>query len=219
MVFAGGEIDRFFARVGEEARLGGCSGLGWLGLGDGGRCHFLNNRIADSWSGFGWAVNLDETLIEPKADFFKTTLGFVGHLKKINFGLVMMVEIISNDVLEFGIGASTDIAGDIVAVFIHDKEDIGTVKIFPEAFVGAKETLGISTVARSERLARVEARNWAVLDGVFIDVGIILENWSGPINDFVTATLEITSPVDGTFVKFGATADNEFFHNLNSPPR
>lgn len=218
MVFAGGEIDRFFARVGEETRLGGCSSSGGLGFGGRNRCYFLNNWVTDGWRGLGGAIDFDETLIEPKADFFKTTLGFVGHLKKINFGLVMMVEIISNDVLEFGIGASTDIAGDIVAVFIHDKEDIGTVKIFPEAFVGAKETLGISTVARSERLARVEARNWAVLDGVFIDVGIILENWSGPINDFVTATLEITSPVDGTFVKFGATADNEFFHNLNSPP-
>lgn len=205
--------------MGEETRLGGCSGLGWSRFGDGGRCHFLNNRIADSWSGFGWSVNLDETLIEPKADFFKTTLGFVGHLKEINLGLMVMVEVISNDVLEFGIGASTDIAGDIVAVFVHDEENIGAVKILPKAFVGAKETLGISTVARSEGLARVEARNWSVLDGVFIGVGIILENWSWPINDFVTATLEITSPVDGTFVKFGATADNEFFHNLNSPPR
>ncbi len=219
MVFAGGEINRFFARVGEEARLGGCSGLGWSRLGDGGSCHFLNNRIADSWSGFGWAVNFDEALIEPKADFFETTLGFVGHLKEINLGLMVMVEVISNDVLEFGIGASTDIAGDIVAVFVHDEDNIGAVKILPKAFVGAKETLGISTVARSEGLARVEARNWAILDGVFIGVGIILENWGWPINNFVTATLEITSPVDGTFVKFGATADNEFFHNLNSPPR
>lgn len=100
-----------------------------------------------------------------------------------------------------------------MTVFVHDKENIGTVKISPEAFVSAKKALGVSAVVRAERLARIKTRNWAVLGGVFANVGVVLENWGRPVNDFVATALKITSPVDGTFVKFGATANNEFFHN------
>ena len=127
--------------------------------------------------------------------------------------MMVMIEIIGDDVLEFGIGAGANIAGDIMTVFVHDKENVGAVEISPEAFVGTKETFGISAVIRSEWLARIETRDWAVFSDIFVGVGVVFENWSGPVDDFVTAAFEIPSPVDGTFIKFGATADNEFFHN------
>lgn len=158
-------------------------------------------------------IDLDKILCEPKIDFLKTTLRFVGHLEEIDFGLVMVIEIISDDMLEFGIGTSADVTSNAVVVFIHDEEDIGAVEVFPEAFISAEEAFGVGAVAFGERLAGVEARNRAVFDGIVNGVRIILKNGSRPINDRITATFEIAPPVDGTFVEFGATTNNEFFHN------
>jgi len=212
-VFAGGEVDGFFVGAREKARFGAWRSLGRLRFGDGGGWCFLDDRVANGWGGFGGTIDFDEVLLEPKVDFFKTTLGFVRHLEKINLGLVVMVEVVSDDMLELGIGASTDVAGNIMTVFIHNEEDVGAVKVLPEALVGAKETFSVSAVIRSEWLARIKARDWTILGGVFVGVGIILKNWGRPVDDLVATTFKITSPVDGTFVKFGATANNEFFHD------
>lgn len=146
-IFTSSEIDGFFARAGEKAGFGRLSRFGGLNLGDRLGRDFCFGWVADGWGGLGRAIDFNKILFKPKTDFLKTALGFIGHLEKINFGLVVMIEIVGNDMLEFGIGAGADIAGDIVAIFIHDKENVGTVEIFPEAFVGAEETFGIGTVA------------------------------------------------------------------------
>lgn len=170
--------------------------------------------VTDGWGGLGWVVDFDKILFKPKTDFFETTLRFVGHLEEINFGLVVMVEIIGDDVLKFGIGASANIASNIVTIFVHDKENVGTVEVFPEAFVSAEEALGISAVVWGEGLAGIETRDGPVLDVIIVGaIGVVIKNRGRPVDYFVTATLEIASPIDGTFIKFGTTANNEFFHN------
>lgn len=171
--------------------------------------------LADGRFDFGWVIDLDKALFEPKTDFFETILGLIGHFEEVNFGLMVMIEIVRNDVLEFGISAGADVTDGVATIFVHDEEDVSAIEIFPEAFVSADETFGVGAVVFGEKFCSVEARNGAVFDLVIIDgVGIVFENRGGPVNDFIATTFEIASPVDGAFVEFGATANNEFFHNL-----
>ncbi len=40
----------------------------------------------------------------------------------------------------------------------------------------------------------------------------VLKKWSGPVDDFVATALEIAAPIEGAFVEFCATRDDEFLH-------
>lgn len=217
-VLAGGKVERFLARATKETGFFWGNGSGWLGLGlgfslDGSRGFFGGRLFADGRGGLGRAINLNQALREPEADFLVATLGLIGHLEEVDFGLVMVVEIISNDVLEFGVSTDTNVAVDIMMVFVHDEEDIGAVEILPEALVGAEEAFGIGAVARLQRSAGIETGDGAVGDKIVINsFGVVIKNGRWPVNDFVATSFKVASPIDGAFVKFGASANDEFFH-------
>lgn len=58
----------------------------------------------------------------------------------------MVIKIIGDDVLELGVSAGANIAGDTVAIFVHNEENIGAIEIFPKALISTNEAFGIGVV-------------------------------------------------------------------------
>ena len=110
-----------------------------------------------------------------------------GHLENIDFDFFTTVEIGDNSISELGEGAGANVTTDVVFVFVHEEENVGAINILVEGDVNVGEIGGIISF--------------------FGDRG-------RKINDFVTPALKVAAPVSGTFLKFGVTSDNEFFHRL-----
>lgn len=186
------EVDGFLVGAGEEfhtrcrdgrrgddglvLKFGGNIVLGdfdFFGLFFGGR---LGGSFGDRNGSFfaGRAViDMNPTLVKPEADFFVTGLFDGWGLEEIDFDLFPAIEIRDEGVTQLGEGTRANIATDVVVVFVHKEKDVGTIDVLVKRSINIGEILGTFGCSN----ARV-------------------------INDLVTTTLKITSPVSGTFLKF-----------------
>ncbi len=132
-------------------------------------------------------VETDPTLTKPETNFFVAILFAGGHLEEINLGFLAVVEVVDDDISEFGDGAGADIAADIVFVFIHEKENVGAVEIL------VKRSINI---------------------GDFGGVIVVEGDWGGVVDDFVALAFEIAVPIVNAVLKLGTACNDEFFHEL-----
>lgn len=190
--FRSAKVDGFFVGAGEELCARSRDGrrgddrfvlefgdnivfgdFDFFGLFFGGR---LGGSFGDRNGSFfaGWAViDMNPTLVKPEADFFVTSLFDGRGLEEIDFDLFPAIEIRDERITQLGESTRANIATDVVVVFVHEEKDIGTIDVLIKRSINIGEILG--TFGCSD--ARV-------------------------INDLVTTTLKITSPVSGTFLKF-----------------
>lgn len=193
---AGEDIDSFFrtswsdkgGRDGVIDRRGG--GVEFVGFSFGFRSD--GSRFGDDFRGFekdffsaGALIEFNPVLTEPKADFFVTVLFFGRHLEEENFGFFAVVEVINDDISDFGDGTGANIAFDAVFIFIHDKEDVGAVKVL---------IIGSINIGDFGSMFGVEG------------------NSGGEIEHFVTLTFEETVPIADAILEFGAAGNDKFFH-------
>ncbi len=230
---AGGEVEHFvglaekfgFVRGGLDdfsfgdfvvgGIFGGVGGLGRFAAGDE-RSGVLGRLFVGNGNGGFLAgralVDLDPVLVEPEFDFFVAILIFGRHLEDVDVDLAAAIEVADDGVGDLGDHAAADVAFDAVFVFVHEEKGVGLVEILVEALVDFGLALGVIVVARGEPTAEREARGGLGFVGSF---GFGRDR-AGPVDDFVAAAFEVTTPVEGTLVELRAAGDNEFFHDLTS---
>lgn len=108
-----------------------------------------------------------------------------GLLEDENLDVFIVVEIIHDDVGKFRHGAGTDVADDVVLIFVHEEERVGIVEIAVETAI-----------------------DFGHFDGI-----VALGDGLGVVENFVAAAFEIAAPVGDLFGEFGAARDNDFFHD------
>lgn len=143
-----------------------------------------SGRVGDGDSGFfaGWAiVNVNPTAFEPEINLIVARLFFGRHLEKIDFDLFATVKVGDDGITELGKRARSDIATDVVFVFIHKEEDIGAIDVLVEGGIDVSVVFGKISFFRN-------------------DVWVV--------DDFVATTFEVATPIGGTFLKLGAPSNN-----------
>ncbi len=86
-----------------------------------------------------WAiVDFHPALLEPKTDFVRTGLFGGRLLEKVDFDLFPAVQVCDDSITEVGEGAGTNITADAIVVFVHKKEDIGTINVLVEGTVDVR---------------------------------------------------------------------------------
>lgn len=129
-------------------------------------------------------------MVEPEFDFLVTSLLFGRHLEDVDFDFFAVIEIFDDGIGEFRESARANVTTDVFIIFVHKEKDISAFKILEKRDIDVGKVFGIVTFGRYG--ARI-------------------------INNFITATFEITSPVSGTFLEFGTSCDDKFFHDLVYP--
>lgn len=155
--------------------------------------------VRDGNGGFaagGTVVNFEPILVKPKLNFVVAVLRLRGEFQDIDFGFFAAIEIANDDVGEFGDGAGADVALDAVFVLVHEEEGIGLVEVFIETFVEIGEALGVVGISGLEPAAEREAGS-----GLGFVKGFFFErDGGGPVDDVVTTTFEVASPIERALV-------------------
>ena len=126
---------------------------------------------------------MNPALVEPKLDFFITTLVRRRFLEDDDIDVAVVIEVGDDSVGEFGNGAGADVALNAVFVFVHEEEGIGGIKMAVEVLVGFGEGGGL-------------------IGGYEI----------GVVEDLVAATFKVTAPVGDSFGEFAGAGDDNCFH-------
>lgn len=117
---------------------------------------------------------------------------FGGEFQDVDFGVASAVQIANDDVSELSDSTGANVAFDAVSVFVHKEVDVGAVEVFVVAFVEIGKMSGVIVVVRHEPAAKRKAR----LGLKFAEGLVFSGNWSWPVDDVVTTTFKVTSPVE-----------------------
>ena len=126
---------------------------------------------------------MNPALVEPKLDFFITTLVRRRFLEDDDIDVAVVIEVGDDSVGEFGNGAGADVALNAVFVFVHEEEGIGGIKMAVEVLVGFGEGGGL-------------------IGGYEI----------GVVEDLVAATFKVTAPIGDGFGESAGTGNDNCFH-------
>lgn len=189
---------------------GGAGGI--LAASEGGNGLLGGYGIRNWHSGFfagRTMINFDPTLFEPEFDFFIATGFFGGHFEEIDFNFAATIKVADECVGEFRKSTGTDVAFNVIFVFVHDKKGVGLVEVFVELAIELGHAVGVSGVVGFKKATEGKTRGgWNFGHRVFV-----FKKWTWPVDYFVTAPFKVATPVEGSFVKFCAARNNQLFHS------